>query len=308
MPGVRWDDVRVFLALFRERSLAAAAKRLRLDTSTVSRRLGGLEDALACRLFDRTPDGLVATAAAEQLLVAAEETEAGIFNFANAADGFESEVEGLVRIATMPGVAENFAAPFLHELIERHPRLRVELVVSVHLADLTRREADLALRSIRPATGDFLTQRVARSRWLLMASPERAHVIGTLNRWPDVPWIAWGNDLAHIPAARWFSEHVGVEPVLRTSHAGAQLAALESGLGVALCADAYAAVRRIVPVTIGPALAADAAAWPSDELWLVGHRSLRHVPRVAAVWTFLTERFATALTRPPRASRQQPET
>ncbi len=302
---MKWDDVRVFLALSREGNLAAAGKRLGLDASTASRRLASLEETLGTRLFDRTPEGLSPTRAAELLLPAAEETEAGMLRFSTAVDGLERRVEGVVRLATFPGLADNFLPRIFARLIERHPGLRLEVDVGAALADLTRREADLALRSIRPHSGDLVMTRLLTSRWLLMSSPERVKAIGRLRRWDDEPWLDWGADLGHIPAARWLREHVpAARVVLRTSGAGALLSAIEHGLGVGLMTEHFMAVRRVVPVKLAKPLAEEAqATWPTDDLWLVGHRALRDVPRVAAVWDVLVEELGGASVAAARAAR-----
>src|SRR3954462_7302869 len=108
-----WDDVRIFLALFRARTLSSAAVRLGVNASTVGRRLDALEGALGARLFDRTPDGVAPTAPAEELAPHAEALERTAAGFAMAAAGREAEVEGTVRITAVPGVAEDLLAPAL---------------------------------------------------------------------------------------------------------------------------------------------------------------------------------------------------
>ncbi|MGN6104824.1 MAG: hypothetical protein ACTHU0_06965, partial [Kofleriaceae bacterium] len=85
-------------------------------------------------------------------------------------------------------------------------------------------------------------------------------------------------------------------------HFASQLAAAEAGLGVVLAPEPYAQVRRLHPIRLAPALAGSAAAWPIDDLWLVGHRALRALPRIDAVWTFLLETFRLSRPRtPPRS-------
>jgi len=287
----RWDDVRLFLALRREGSLASAGVRTGLDASTLSRRLASLEDTLGARLFDRTREGLVPTAAAELLLPAAEEMEAAHARFARDASVFEREAEGTVRLSVPPGVADAFVAPALVRLRAKHPRIRLELDASVRLTDLTRREADVALRTIRPQGGELVMTRLAASPWTPMTSLSRAAGPKVM-RWDDVDWIAWGDDLATIPPARWLTQHVSVAPVLKTSHIAAQVAAVREGVGVALLPLVYAKVEAIAPLPHGKSLAASAREFPVNETWLVGHRALRGVPRVAAVWDFLVEEFA----------------
>ena len=102
---MNWDDVRLFLALCRSRTVGGAAKSLGVDASTVSRRLAALEEKLAATLFDRGRDGTAPTKAAEDLMPVAEEIEQGVARFAGAAERLEREASGLVRITCPPDVA-----------------------------------------------------------------------------------------------------------------------------------------------------------------------------------------------------------
>ena len=282
----------MFLAVARAGQLAGAAARLGLDVSTVSRRIDRLEAELGVHLFDRTRDGTVATAAAEAMLPAAEDMERGLAQFAAAVDAIETTAEGAVRLTAPPGLADAFVAPLLARFQPRFPRVRVELDASVGYADLTRREADLALRATRPRSGDLVAVKVVSTRALPMTSPAYAAELGRLKRWSDARWIGYGTDLEQIPTARWVTEHAGVAPVLRTSHFPSQVAAAAAGVGVMLASEPFRFVRRLVPVAIGRALQPAWDALPIEELWLVGHRALRTVPRIAALWDFLAEHLS----------------
>lgn len=286
---LRWDDVRIFLELYRARTLAGAGRRLGLDLSTASRRLAGLEARLEVPLFDRTRTGLLPTRAAAQLLEAAEEMERAALKLGRAAGGLEREVEGLVRLAAPPGVAEPFLAPALAALAAQHPGLRFEVLSGTRVMDLARQEADLALRTVRPRTGDLVMTRVTAVRWVAMASPELAQRLGVVRDWSAVPWIGWSADLARVPPARWLAAHVKGEPVLRSNSLPLQLAAVGRGVGVALVPEPYGEAYELEPVRHARRLAASVRAWPGDEVWLVAPRSLRHVPRVAAVWDVLAK-------------------
>ena len=284
-----WEQIRLFLAIARERSLAGAAARLRLDVSTVSRRLDRLEEQVGAPLFDRTRDGTTGTALAEQLVAHAEEMELSAARFASAGARVETQVEGTVRLTVLPGIADIFVAPRLAELRERHPRLVVELDASVTYADLTRREADVAVRSTRPTSGELVSVKLVTAPALPMTCPEYARELGKLRRLEDARWIAWGSDLGHLPDAVWLRTFgADVAPVFRTSHFASQLAAARTGMGVAVASAPFAKVG-LVPVLHARALDAAWAALPTGSLWLVGHRALRHVPRVAAVWDFVLE-------------------
>jgi DNA-binding transcriptional LysR family regulator len=290
LGGFVWDDARVLLALWRAKTLTGAGAALGVNASTVGRRLDALEAALGARLFDRTPDGVLATAAAERLVSHAEGLEQAALGLANAAQGFERAPEGVVRISAPPGVADHFLAAGLPRLLAKYPKLRLEIDASVGYVDLTRREADLALRALRPTAGDLVAVKIVEEDDAPLAAPALAKRLGTLARTADAPWIGWGRDLVHIPSGRWLAEHVPESAVLlRTSSIGAQISAAEAGLGLVVVPKVYASVRKLVEVPLGPALAAARAALPRESLWLVGHRALREVPRVAAVWDFIVQ-------------------
>jgi DNA-binding transcriptional LysR family regulator len=287
-----WDDVRVFLALCRSRTVGEAAQTLRVDASTVSRRLAALEEVLATALFDRGRDGIAPTEAAELLLPVAEEIELGLARFTNQAESLEREAAGVVRITCPPDVAEVVLAPLLNELLVRHPGLRIVLDPGESVRDLTRREADLALRTARPQGGDLVMTRLIEARWVLVAAPKLARRLGTLRDFGAVPWVGWGERLSHLAAARWLTTHVkNADPVVRSDSLTVQLAAVKSGVGVALVPEPSVRHYRLVPVKLAPALREAAAEWPRDDLYLVTHRALHGVPRVRVVWDLLRERF-----------------
>jgi DNA-binding transcriptional LysR family regulator len=291
--GARWDDVRLFLALYRERTLARAGAKIELDASTLSRRLVALEESLATRLFDRTREGLAPTEGAELLLPAAEEMAAAHARFLQDASGFERVAEGTVRLSVPPGLAESFVGPALVRLRIKHPRIRIELDVSTHFADLTRREADLALRTRRPQSGDLVGVKVGERRWIPMVANKRARERKPTRSWGDLAWIAWCDDQQAFLPARWVAKHVPRScVVLSTSHISTHVTAVEAGLGVALLPPVYGRFAAVAPVRYAAALAPSVNELPTSETWLVGHRALRAVPRVAAVWSFLHEQIA----------------
>jgi DNA-binding transcriptional LysR family regulator len=288
-----WEQVRLFLAVARARSLSGASARLALDVSTVSRRLDRLEEEVGSALFDRTRDGTTPTALAEQMLPHAEEMERAAVQFASAGASVETEVEGTVRLTVLPGVADAFVAPAFAKLIARYPRLVVEFDASIGYADLTRHEADLAIRSVRPTSGDLVSMKLVTARSVPLASPAYARELGKLKSLEDARWIAWGHDLAHLPDSQWLRKHApSVTPVLRTSHMASQLAAARTGLGVTLAARQFAG-DTLVEVAHSRSLDAAWSDLPEGALWLVGHKALRRVPRIAAAWDFIVETVAT---------------
>jgi DNA-binding transcriptional LysR family regulator len=289
----RWDDLRTFLALWRSGSLLAAARALQVNPSTVGRRLDALEEALSVQLYERTPEGVIATLAAEQLVPFAEAVERSNQEFSLALRGLEREPEGTVRVTGPPGLVDHFLAPALGELRAQFPRIRVSLDASIGYADLSRGEADIALRAGRPQRGDLVSQ---------MLGPYRSSVVGAahvyeggapIKRLDALPWCQWGDELLHIPDARWVTEHVDdASVVLRTNSFAAQIEAARAGVSVMVTAEPFAALDGLCRVPLAGAAKRALAEMPSQPIFLVGHQALRRVPRVAVVWTFLREKMS----------------
>jgi DNA-binding transcriptional LysR family regulator len=203
-----WDDVRVLLALLRAKNLHDAGARLGVDRSTISRRLGNLERRLGARLFARTREGLRPTATAERLRASAERMELEAAALELAAKAQSGNISGLVRVATTEAFALLLVSEGLLGLREEHPGLIIELLGGNRPLDLTRREADVALR-VGPIRHASLRVRcVARMSIGLFASPaylrtrglvRSAHGLaghdvllpaGELSLLPEVKWLA----------------------------------------------------------------------------------------------------------------------
>ena len=279
-----WDDVQLFLVLYRSRTMGEAAEALRVNISTISRRLSALEEALDATLFDRGRDGLSPTQAAEQLLVAAEQTEAAVASFANVVDGLEREVSGTVRIACPPDMADVVVLPVLRELLAEHPGLRVVLSAGEAIVDLGRREADLAVRTVRPTRGDLIARRAMTLTWVPATDPASAGRWGGVEDLRSVPWIGWSSRYDHTPASQWLTRF-SLQPVLEVDSIRTQIAAAQAGLGVALVPQPsveHYGLARLELADLEPQ-----QRLPRNDVFMVTHRTLRTVPRVRVVWDAL---------------------
>lgn len=282
-----WDDLRLFLAVLRAGSFTEAARRLEVEQSTVSRRIARLERSLAAPLFDRTPAGLSATDLAERLADHAEGVERHALAFVDEAHGTERAPRGRVTLALTEAMALHIVVPrLLPQLRERYPELVVDLRCSDRNVDLLRREADVALRFVRPTRGELIAQRVARMPTAVLGTRALVRSIPRRRRKDPAayPWVGFHLAGIDAPEERWHEEFVGVDPVVRTDSYVSQVAAVRAGLGVALLSTG---LRELDPelrvVDFGlPFL-------PTLELWLVTHRAIRQLPRVAAVYELLAE-------------------
>lgn len=282
---MQWDDLRPFLAVARDGSLSAAARRLRIDHATVGRRLDGLETALGVRLFDRLPRGWRLTAEGEALLPRAERVEAEALAFQREAAG-SSGAAGVVRLSAPPAVGALFVTPRLGALYRRHPDVVVEIAGSTRAASLSRREADLAVRLMAPTDSGLVARRLGVLGYGLFATPEIAAA-------PPAGWrfLGYDDDLAHVPQQRWLVEIAADRPmVLRCNDLVALHAACVAGLGVAALPHFMAkgdSRLRSIPIAPKPV---------PREIWLLVHPDLRRSPRVRAVMDAVIEMFDDART------------
>jgi len=281
-PELKWDDLRVFLAAYRERSLTQAAHALGMNQSTTSRRMSGLEAALGARLFDRTPEGLVPTELAERILGAAERAEEATHEVARLGSAASDGVEGDVRVAMTVGMSTYLVAPLLGPLREAHPRLRLHFVVSTNLADLTRREADLAVRFVRPTRGDLVAKRVFEGGYAVYGSPAFAERVGPgPHALTELDFIGWDTEQTFFGEGRW-EQDAGLRFVAHADELTTRVALAQSGVGaielVTAFGDRLDGLIRIEGAPAPPLV---------GEVFLVTHRSLRTVPRVRAVWDLL---------------------
>lgn len=275
-----WDLCRSFLAILREGSLSAAGRLLRLAHPTLRRHLEALEESLGAPLFIRSPAGLMPTELALALREPAEAMEAAFEQMQRLASGAGDAVAGTVRITASEVMGAEVLPPILNHLRQRHPDLQFELELSDDVADLMRRDADLALRMVRPTQGDLLARRVGTVRLGLFAHQswvDRHGVpesFGALARSRHLI----GYDRQHVlidALAGQGQRVVRGDFGLRSDSNLAQLAAMRAGLGVAVCQVPLAA-RDAALVPLFPSIGG------TLEIWLACHPAMSNIARVRA--------------------------
>jgi DNA-binding transcriptional LysR family regulator len=284
-----WDDLRHFLAVHREGNLSAAARALKVDQTTVGRRIAALEAALGARLFERTAGGFTLSEAGEAVLAQARRMEEAASAARQSVWGAEARVRGPVRLTTPEALGSRFVAPRLPALVERYPELELELLTDARVLDLGRGEADLALRMVEPTQGHLVGRRLGTVRSGLYASARYLEAHGAPpveGGWSGHRVILSGAPGADLPDERWVKGLAsGARVALRTFSINAQVAAAAAGVGIAALpcylADAVPELRRLLP---GQAVERD--------VWLALRKDLRRTARVRVVADFLADLFA----------------
>jgi len=290
-----WNDLRHFLAIWRARTLAGAARELKVDQTTGGRRLTAFEDALGGPLFERTPDGLVPTALAAQLVATAQAAEQAMIDVERiAASG--GRLEGAVRLATTEAFAICFVLPELRALHAEHPDIAIHLVTSTRASNLLRSEADLALRvGPRPEQQSLVVRKIGTLRWSVYGSAAylEAHPWhGSLDE-HDV--VAFDESLAHIPSAQWLAgASARARITVRMTSPLTGVAAVRSGWGLAVLPDFVARTDAALVRLSSESVA-------GDEVWIAVHPDLQHTPRIRAVIEHLVDAAHRAgVVAPPR--------
>src|SRR5689334_5853138 len=157
-----WDGLRIFLALSRARTLAAAARKLGVDETTVARRLARLEREMGTPLVERAAGGIALTAAGEGVRAAAEQMEAAAVTAERRALGADRQISGRVRVTAPEILGRYFVLPALRTVHSRHPGIAIELICTIARLDVVRREADIAIRTVRPTEPALVARKVGR--------------------------------------------------------------------------------------------------------------------------------------------------
>jgi DNA-binding transcriptional LysR family regulator len=282
---MEWDDLRYFLAVARAGSLVDAARQLRTSPATVGRRVAALEAQLDARLFDRKQTGYALTESGAAIHKKAEEVEEAVLSVEREALGRDLHARGRVRLATSDELAANLIAPHFGEFRRCHPHVVLEVVAQTDLANLSRRDADVALRSARPEQHNLIIRRAGWWKGGLYAAKSyaAAHNLepGGIRNFCNLDIITWTEEFAHFRGGPWFAEHArDATVVLQANSRRIHYSACKAGIGLAilpcLTADRDPDLIRLLPpeqVFVG-------------ELYLVTHRDLARTARVRAVIDF----------------------
>jgi DNA-binding transcriptional LysR family regulator len=286
--NLAWDDFRLIKAVADARGLPAAAAQIGVNHSTVFRRLKQIEDTLGNALFERHRTGYALTPAGEEMVTLANRLDEEITAVGRKLAGREPSPAGELRVTTNDSLLIHLLMPLLAGFRERYPEVRLDVVLTNQALNLSKRDADVAIRATDQPPENLVGRRAARIAWALYGRaidfPEPGAIdqeeLKTRN------WVSLGDNLAQLKAVKFVQENVAPERVVYKINTVLGLAeAVEVGLGIGhvpcLIGDARPTLVRLAPPD--PAYAAD--------LWLLTHPDLRHAPRVRAFLDYLAVEF-----------------
>jgi DNA-binding transcriptional LysR family regulator len=286
-----WDDLRFVLAVGRNGSLSGAARALKVNHSTVFRRIAQLEKGLGVRLFDRLPEGYAPTSAGEALIALGGRVEEEVVALERRLAGEDLRPSGVVRVTTTDTLV-----PFLTPVCARfrlvQPQVQLELIVGQERLNLSRRDADVALRPTSAPPETLVGRRLSGIAMAIYGAD--AYLATTVDETPLIrhDWIGYDDSLSHLTADHWLRQRVAPERiVMRSNNLMAICEAVRAGIGLALLpcylADDQPMLRRV----------GDPLPELTTDLWLLVHEDLRRTARIRAFMDHLAGEVAKVRNR-----------
>lgn len=273
-----WNDLRYLLAVRRTGSLSAAARSLEVDKATVSRRIAALEHSLSVRLFDRKPDGYALTPHGERVLTAVAEIDDRVAALVAELSEAHGDAKGVVYLSVPQFFASTVLLPALPAFRAAHPAIDLVLHASSTVVNVAQREAEVALRNVKPKQLSVTVKRVGRLALALYASKQYLARCGVPKAAKDIAHhdlIGWPDSFTHAEAFRWVNDS-GARIALRLTDAAVLADATAAGLGIAalpcILGDERAGLVRL-----------DSFGTSRDEIYAVAPGELRRSGRVRAV-------------------------
>ena len=287
---MEWSDIKIFLQVVRDGTMTEATNSLRMDHSTISRRIARLERSAGAPLFERAGRRLSITVEGERLAAAAVKLESIILREVLCLSEIRAAISGRVRIGTTEEFGAHYLAPRLAKITGEHSGLEIELVAMPRAFSLATREVDLVVTMDRPTTGDIRFKKLTSFEYGIYAvtgyfeGRPRPTSVEDLH---DQIWCGHIRELLHTNELELDVFAPGApEPRYRTTSATAQVATVLSGCALAILpcfiASSDARLERILPDSVRP----------SRNYWLAVHEDLAESPRVRTVMNAISEQAA----------------
>jgi DNA-binding transcriptional LysR family regulator len=284
MHSLGWTDLQHLLAVADAGSLAAGARAIGVNHTTVLRRVLAFERRLGVKLFVRSQAGYALTAAGEEVAAAARAMQEHVHDIERRVAGRDLRLTGSVRVTTTDTLAVTIVPPVLAAFTREHSAIRLELTTTTVMVNLSKRDADIAVRPTSAPPPNLVGRRLATIGFAPYASPAYLDRVPARRALERHEWIAPDDSLASSTVGRWMAR-LAVTPVLRADTLTAMASAASAGHGVVVLpcyfGDSLAGLRRVR----GP------IPEMGTELWVLTHADLRNAARIRALMDHLVARL-----------------
>ncbi|HEY7811087.1 MAG TPA: LysR family transcriptional regulator [Allosphingosinicella sp.] len=280
--NLAWDDLLYVLSVGRSGSLSGAARSLKVNHSTVFRRIGAIEEQLGVRLFDRRRDGYAPTAAGEAVIQLAGRLDEDVLALERQLAGEDLRPSGTVRVTTTDTMIAT-VTPLCGRFRQIYPEICVELITGNEFLNLSRRDADVALRPSLKPPENLHGRRLSGIAFAIYGAPSYLASAGGADLSRAHQWIGLDDSLSHLSVHRWIADNVSADRIgFKASSFNAVAQAARSGMGLAVLpcylAEDEGGLQRI----------GDPLPDVSTDFWLLVHEDLRRTARVRAFIDFIS--------------------
>jgi len=281
-----WNALKTFRAIARHRTLAGAARELGVNHSTVFRRINEFEKALGSRLFERLKDGYLLTHVGDELFQQSDQIEQAFAGLERSVMRQDHKPRGNIVLTAPDNLAYSYLPAYLASFRVLYPEVTIELLVSNESFNLTRREADIAVRAAEKVPEHLIGYTLGCCHWGVYASeqsvtklPDLLEELGNFNL------IGGEGHMAQLHAFRWLDKKYPQQQVVKSNNLVAMAAMAEAGVGLAILPDDQqrAGIKRLFDCPLAK----------NSDIWLLTHPDLRHVERIRLLIKHLREAFAS---------------
>lgn len=282
---MKWDDLKIFLAVARHSKLSHASNMLRIDESTVSRRINSFETDLDITLFERRRNGHRLTTQGQNILEFAEQAEQAIGKINELTTGQKQSSSGTVRMSVAEGYGAKIMAPLIARFKQKHPDIHIELISGSGFLSLSRREADIAIALSKTKSKRILSKPLTSYKLHLYGSADYLNTHPPITTRKDLDahtLISYIDDLIYAPELGYFEEVLpNATSTLRSTSILAQSELVAQGAGLAILPD-FLARDIFIPVLKKQIVV-------ERTFWLKTHKDIAQIPRIKLLMAFLEE-------------------
>ena len=263
--------------------MSAAARHLKVNQTTVTRRIAAIEQDLSTRLFRKENGRQILTDMGQTINVHAEALELNILAISHAVSDSDAALSGSVRVTAVESLISNFVIPRMADFHHRFPNIKAEFVAENNNLYIERREADIAIRLARPDHGNMIISKMGNVGFSVYGVQEHRR-FRTASEWQALPWITYDETLSQIPEMQWLQDNFqNLDVRMTTSSAISLASAIRSGIGIG-----------VLPCVLGDSIDGIERLTGPDpvlqrEAWLILHKDLNNTPRFRQMANWLKE-------------------
>jgi DNA-binding transcriptional LysR family regulator len=280
---ISWDEFRLVKAIADAQGLNGAAEALGLNHSTIFRRLNALEEDLGAALFERNRNGYGLTSSGEQMVALARRMAEDVVEFERKVAGRDLQPSGEVRVTTTDTMFSTMLAPIFAQFRVRYPDITLDINIDNRALNLSRRDADVAIRASNHPPENLVGRRIASIAWAVYGPKRMTGETGFTPVEFAGPWIGFGDPIHANNGAKWLEANIRDDRIaVKVNGMTGIVEAIAAGLGVAII-PCFTGENRADLARLSPPVPEAASA-----LWVLTHPDLKGAARIRAFMDFVS--------------------